>query len=319
MRHKKYTLEEIRVLFQQKGCILLSPEYKNNNTPLDYICACGNQSKTRLRSFLSGDLCKKCSQDRAMITNKKNHGGISAFQTEEFNRKRKETFLKRYGVDSPLKNPKFLKSKKETCRQRYGSDEYFRTEEGKRRIKQTLLSRYGVEYSMQIPSAKEAFKKTLMKRYGVPSLAYLSRCASKQSQKLFWELYRLLPDEHQKHTYFAELNREYVLSYQQHHFKYDFVVTSLKRAIEFNGTNFHPRSDQDENEKGWCVFHPYLSVKNARINEAIKREALQKRGYELIYFWDTDLKNFQGLINRSMNSLLIHLWGESINNQKKEI
>ncbi|MEK6881015.1 MAG: hypothetical protein AABY22_15460 [Nanoarchaeota archaeon] len=44
----------------------------------------------------------------------------------------------------------------------------------------------------------------------------------------------------QDKTYFAELNHEFTLLYNNSYFKYDFVNTISKRCIEFNGWNFHP-------------------------------------------------------------------------------
>ena len=67
-----------------------------------------------------------------------------------------------------------------------------------------------------------------------------SRQYSKQSQLLFWDLYNFMSRTLQDKTYFAELNHEFTLLYNNSYFKYDFVNTISKRCIEFNGWNFHP-------------------------------------------------------------------------------
>lgn len=317
MPRHRYTFQEVYDLFKDRGCQLLSTSYPGYNEPLEYVCHCGRVANTYLRKFLYSKGCSGCHNERVIESNRNNHGGLLYLQTEEFKNKRKNTVKRKYGVDN-VSQAQFFKDKKHaTCMRKYGSNEFMSSEIGKKRVREATLKKYGVEFTMQIPSAREKFKETLMRKYGVPSLAYLSRCASKQSQKLFWELYRLLPDEYQKHAYFADLNHEYVLTYEGKHYKYDLVVTSLKIAIEFNGTNFHPRIDQDENEIGWCAFHPNLSVKDARIYEDTKKEAIEKRDYKVFYFWDTNLKNWSGLINMAINCLLIGGWGKFLAERDK--
>ena len=59
-RGGKYTLEQVRTLFEVNNCFLLSETYKDNDQVLDYICDCGEQSTIRLRSFMRGSRCIKC-------------------------------------------------------------------------------------------------------------------------------------------------------------------------------------------------------------------------------------------------------------------
>jgi DNA-directed RNA polymerase subunit RPC12/RpoP len=57
---KKYTIEEVRDIFTKKGCILLSDEYFNIETPIRYKCSCGNESSITLNNFKRGQSCKIC-------------------------------------------------------------------------------------------------------------------------------------------------------------------------------------------------------------------------------------------------------------------
>jgi hypothetical protein len=57
---KKYTIEEVRKIFEDEGCILQSKVYKNARTPLDYICECRNESKISLDNFKRGKRCNRC-------------------------------------------------------------------------------------------------------------------------------------------------------------------------------------------------------------------------------------------------------------------
>ena len=158
---------------------------------------------------------------------------------------------------------------------------------------------------MQIPSARDKFRRTLMEKYGVPNLAYLSRPASKQSQNLFWAIHCKMSNSLRNKNHFASLDSEFVVSYNGNHFKYDFVNSMLKKAIEYNGKNFHPRPSQSDDEIGWCAFHPERTVKEARAYEKKKYKALSSRKYEILTVWDFEYrKDFDKLVNKCLGFLL---------------
>ncbi len=64
----RYTIEEVSKYFEDRDCVLLSTEYKNNRTNLDYICKCGNKSQITLDGLKQGKLCRNCGYERS--TNK---------------------------------------------------------------------------------------------------------------------------------------------------------------------------------------------------------------------------------------------------------
>lgn len=57
---RSWTYNEVKKYFSDNGCELLSTEYINNSTPLEYRCNCGNVSKIRFSAFQRGQRCKKC-------------------------------------------------------------------------------------------------------------------------------------------------------------------------------------------------------------------------------------------------------------------
>jgi len=59
-RWKKITYNEVKACFEEQGCVLLSKEYKNARTHLDYVCSCGDQSRIIYDSFRRGHKCRKC-------------------------------------------------------------------------------------------------------------------------------------------------------------------------------------------------------------------------------------------------------------------
>lgn len=57
---KKWDIDEARILFSSNGCQLLSNDYRNARTPLEYVCVCGNVSQIRLDDFQRGKRCRGC-------------------------------------------------------------------------------------------------------------------------------------------------------------------------------------------------------------------------------------------------------------------
>lgn len=68
---KKYTFDEVKRLFSEKGCTLLEDYYTNNKQPLKYICICGNESVIKLNHLLNGRLCKSCGYKKVSETKTK--------------------------------------------------------------------------------------------------------------------------------------------------------------------------------------------------------------------------------------------------------
>ena len=59
--NEKHTLEDVKQLFKESGCILLEEEYINAHALMKYICSCGNESKISFGHFRQGARCRKCS------------------------------------------------------------------------------------------------------------------------------------------------------------------------------------------------------------------------------------------------------------------
>ena len=55
-----YTYEYVKQFFEQRGCILLSKNYINARTHLEYQCNCGSVNKIIFDSFRRGHGCNKC-------------------------------------------------------------------------------------------------------------------------------------------------------------------------------------------------------------------------------------------------------------------
>lgn len=59
-RNKRLSYDFVKKQFEKEGCKLISREYINARTPLDYICSCGERSMIRYDNFRQGKRCNVC-------------------------------------------------------------------------------------------------------------------------------------------------------------------------------------------------------------------------------------------------------------------
>lgn len=56
----RYSYESVKRVFEESGCTLLDETYKNNITPMSYICSCGRKSLIDFYRFRNGGRCQSC-------------------------------------------------------------------------------------------------------------------------------------------------------------------------------------------------------------------------------------------------------------------
>jgi hypothetical protein len=57
---RKLTYVDVKKVFDERGFVLLDETYVNSETPMNYICACGNESKMSYKNAKKGRSCAKC-------------------------------------------------------------------------------------------------------------------------------------------------------------------------------------------------------------------------------------------------------------------
>ena len=88
-------------------------------------------------------------------------------------KKKKATYLDRYGVDHSSKNDDVMKKitqkNKLTCLKKYGTENFANAPGVRQKIRETMLEKYGTACSLHIDNvaSRENAKKTSMERYGV--------------------------------------------------------------------------------------------------------------------------------------------------------
>ena len=103
---RRFTIEQVREKFAERGAVLLSTEYKNSSTPLEYICPnCGEVAKMSLSNFQRGYDCSNCKRLR-FLGEKNPHYNPNL---SDFDRKELGRYEERYKA---FRNAVFARDKK---------------------------------------------------------------------------------------------------------------------------------------------------------------------------------------------------------------
>jgi very-short-patch-repair endonuclease len=124
---------------------------------------------------------------------------------------------------------------------------------------------------------------------------------SKISQKMFWEIYKLYD---KNNINFEELNGEVIRYDKVHnrHYRYDYVDFTKKIVIEYNGDFWHCNPEQYESNH----IHKIMNVSASYLweKEKIKKEWMEKRGYDVLTIWDSEYrKNPQQTLDKCIKFL----------------
>jgi len=115
----------------------------------------------------------KCiSKDNNIINKKKNNFlkkyGVDHHMKLDIIKKRVcNTNIEKYGFKHVLKNDKIKENRKETNLKKYGKEYYTQTKKYKLNVKKTNLKKYGKEYPIQNLIIKEKVRNTNLEKYGV--------------------------------------------------------------------------------------------------------------------------------------------------------
>jgi len=74
---RRFSYEYVKKEFEKQGCILLSKEYIDSQTKLDYVCTCGSESQISFSNFRSGKRCRKCASDRTAKLQRLDYAEVS--------------------------------------------------------------------------------------------------------------------------------------------------------------------------------------------------------------------------------------------------
>lgn len=266
--------------------------------------------RSKYAEFCSGKCVGIYNREKIGISNKKNY----SIRGDEINEKRRQTSKIRYNVDNVMKldtvkdkvkkslkyktgyefalqNEFSRKKYKKTCMDKYGFDNPSKNDSIKKKKEDKCLSNYGVTNWFKTKESRDRLNKSLKEVYDVYNACQLGKGSySKVSQNIFWKIYNIMPDDLKEKSYFAELNREFVITETNtnNHYFYDFVISKIKLCIEFNGDRWHANPkffNFDERPM------PFIDKTSSQIweKDRLKLNSLRKRGFEIIIIWESEV------------------------------
>ena len=182
----KLNLEDIRKVFIEAKCDLLTTEYKNNKQKLHYRCECGEEGFTILHDFKSGNRCGKCRLSKTKSTCMKLYGVENVFQSKKIQEKSRETCLKKYGTEHHSQHPDVQRKKELSCLKSHGVSTVLKLHEIQLLAGDAMYKKYGVRHGTQSPEILEIIRKGNREKYGTDYLF---------ESKVFWEEWKSINKE----------------------------------------------------------------------------------------------------------------------------
>lgn len=145
--------------------------YVINSQTTNLICKnpnCDNVVKWK-NQYCSKKCAVNATKKHRKDTCLKKYGVENPSQVKEVKNKKKQTCLENYGTEYHIQSSIGKSERKNTCLEKYGVENPSQDEEIKNRKKQTMLRRYSVENPMQINDVKIKVKKTCIDKFGVPA------------------------------------------------------------------------------------------------------------------------------------------------------
>lgn len=299
------------VLTQQPKC----------NTQLDEVIgtvvAFGKATTVKKMLYCYGDTegtkkweaYRKIQSETNTFEYKQQKYGWTIDQFEKYNQSRSVTYenvIKRHGKDKGdiVWNNYIVRQAYTNTLEHLGKDRYAEVNKAKTHCFETYFDRYGNE-EIAIQKLESYWS----------SKSSVTFC-SKISQIMAWDIYNTLSEEEKAHSYFNDLNKEYVVVTKEHCFKYDFVCTSLKLCVEFHGDHYHGNPKlyhPSDLLKGKGQSDKGITASIAWLNDAIKEQQIVKaRGYLYIVVWETDWNKDKNIIISKINNIINEIRNENI-------
>lgn len=210
---------------------------------------------------------------------------FNSFKSKSVNSK--QSFEKRYGDQGKEKWEKYIQDKKEKSKR---SIKYWLIKcEGDYEEARDLLAiyqkrdlnfftaKYG-EFGAKIFKERCEKHSQFMKKY-------ISENGSSGYSNISQKFFKML-NLNDEHTYFASLNKEFTITHDGKNYSYDFVNTTHKICIEFNGDFWHCNPEYVSSN----FFHPVKKLKAEQIwkLDEQKNRIIENMGYRVIIVWESE-------------------------------
>jgi hypothetical protein len=128
--------------------------------------------------------CKACSSTVRKETCLKKYGVEFAQQASLVKDKVEQTNIERYGVKAPAQNKEVFQKMKDTMLNTYGVENAGQSLEIQEKVKKTNLERYGAEHIWSSKQGRDSYKNTMLKIYGSDSPMKVDTIKRKQQNTI---------------------------------------------------------------------------------------------------------------------------------------
>lgn len=259
--------------------------------------------------------CKECGlkKRKDMMTN----NNLSLNQ--DYQTKKKETFIKNYGVDNPSKSDEIKQKKKETCLKNFGVDNGLKLSE---KVRNGMIGKYGVEHSLQSEYIKNKMSKSLLEKYGADNVSKLEEI-KKQKQETCLKNYGCENPSQNPNIFKKQLLSSYKIiyyneelfaqgTYELHFLNYceekgilDLISNgpSLNYILESKGTEHTYHSDFYIEKLNLIIEVKSSYTYNYDLEKNLSKEKFSKlNGYNFLFLIDRDYNTFDEIIKEIKNN-----------------
>jgi hypothetical protein len=218
----------------------------------------------------------------------------------------KETCRKKYNADyHTCKSSNKRADIDNAVKEKYNVDNVFQLDWVKDKSKESLNNHFGVSYISQSKYWSEKVQKTCVEKYGVTNVAAVPAFiqkgldvkyandktrvytfASKKANALFESLSLCIIDN--EHIYYNTKGKEFGLRDKEtsKYYFYDFVDTTRKKCIEFNGNYWHA-NPLIYNETD-VIKKSNRTAKEIWDADFLKLQRIENEGYDVLVIWESE-------------------------------
>ncbi len=164
--------------------------------------------------------CKECGLKKRSEIMKVNNLSLDPISQ----RKKKETFIKNYGVDNPSKSDLIKDKKIKTCLNNYGVENGLKL---RSKVKEGMINKYGFEHALQSDYIKDKMYEKLIIKYGVNNISKLLDVKSKKEETCLKNNGVKNPSQNK------EISKKQMVTYKSNYFEKYRVDHPMKRKDIF--------------------------------------------------------------------------------------
>lgn len=235
-------------------------EYKNIHTPVSVICKKhGLFYPSPANHIHNKTICPQCGNDKKKETNIKKFGVENPFKSKEIQIKIKETNLKKYGCENPSQNKDIQIKKQETTFENHGVPHHFQNKDIHKKtvIKsaKTKKDNHYIKINQIIPD--DIIFLYNEKKYSIRKIARMMHVATSEIYSIFDELninfkkyqsqaeYEIIDFINSRYNELVvHSNRKIISPYEL-----DIYIPEKKIAFEYNGSYWHSYSEKESPEQ----------------------------------------------------------------------